>query len=697
MSDAPVDRNRLAESASPYLLDHADNPVHWQPWDDTALDAARKQDRPIFLSIGYAACHWCHVMADESFADEVVAERLNEQFIPIKVDREEHPDLDRFYQTAIQVTRGGGGWPLSAWLTPDGRPFQLATYLPKRSQGGRTGFIEVLDQIARQWKSDRGTIETRADEITEAVRSASGPKGTERGSGAEGDLVTQVAQNLLRVVDHERGGFQSNGPKFPQCYRLRLLLVAWSMTGRETYRDAVSQTLDAMSQGGLYDHVAGGFHRYVTDPDWRIPHFEKMLYDNAMLLGLYAEAATRLDTPRYATIARDTATFMQESFRSDTGGYCSSLDAVADGEEGVTYVWTAPEVRSVIDDERAQSIIIDRFGLTERDEVAGGQVLRVQTSLEELASTHDLDHDTVTDRLEAGLQELLTARASRPQPRRDSKVITAWNGLTISGFARAGAYLDEPAYIEEAASILEFVEETLFEPASGQLWRRFRDGNVAIPGFLSDYAGVAVGAFALYWASGSKDAARFGLQLVDSLLTRFWDEDAEDLTFAQQTEQRAPVDALSARDQSVPSPIAQTVEAVSTAHGFRHDGRIDALVNMLQSRYRGTISASGVNHTALARALDRWEHGPPSVTIVGSHIPADWRSRFQRHPHQLTITRRPAGDELDAELGELGLEVVPPLWQDRFQDGSAPTIYACRGRACGPPTTKLEEALAWLA
>ena len=696
MTDEPARRNRLDESASPYLLDHADNPVHWQPWDDIALDAARERDVPIFLSIGYAACHWCHVMADESFEDETVATHLNEQYVPIKVDREEHPDLDQFYQKAIQATSGRGGWPLSAWLTPDGRPFQLATYLPKEPQRGMPGFIEVLDRLANRWEDDREAIEERADEITEAVDSMTGGPRSEGVTTTGDDQLIEVANSLLRSVDHDHGGFSSSGPKFPHPSRLQLLLCAYELTDRDAYRTAVVRTLDAMADGGMYDHVGGGFHRYATDAEWKIPHFEKMLYDNATLLGLYGEAASRLDEDRYRDVVHETADFMTRSMRDGEGGFYSSLDADTEGEEGLTYVWTPDEIEQAVDDPVTEDILIDRFGIDDSDEIAGGVVLRIQTTVDELANTHDLPADEVVEQIETGLDQLRSTRATRPQPRLDTKVITEWNGLAIAGFARAGAFLDDPSLLAVAQKTLEFIESTMYEEDSGQLWRRYRDGEVAIGGFLSDYAAVAVGAFELHWATGSKDAARFGIDLVDAMLDRCWDPTDAELTFAQRDQQRSPIDALDARDQPTPSPVALAVEALATADGFRDDDRTEAVLDHVRSTYDVASGATAVSQAALTTALDRWHHGPPSVTLVGEPMPDNWRRELQQYPRSLIITTKPATESLDEALDTLGLDEIPPLWRNRTQEDNQPTLYACRGRTCGPPVTDIDAAIEWL-
>ena len=693
MSDTPTSRNRLGDAASQYLRDHAENPVNWQLWDEEALAIAHEHDVPIFLSIGYTACHWCHVMADESFVDDTVAEVLNRHFVPIKVDREERPDLDRYYQTAGQLSGQAGGWPLSAWLTPDGRPFQLATYLPKSPSRGLPGFVEVLERIAKAWERDRTTIENRADQLAAAVTQQHRSTAEQETSIPEDGLVSAVANDLIRVVDLQEGGFQSSGPKFPQVPRLELLLRAWLITGRDTYSKAVERSLTTMTTRGLYDHLGGGFHRYSTDPRWEIPHFEKMLYDNAMLLGLLAEASYRFEEPSFERAAHETASFLEADLRHPDGGFYSALGADADGVEGATYVWTPTAVETAIDDHQISQLVLERFGIDEKAEVADGNVLRVETSIESLAEKHDLTHDAVVALLEQGRKELLEVRRQRPQPPLDDKVLASWNGLAISGYTTAGTMLDEPAYHETALETLGFVEDRLYDAASGQLYRRYHDTSVAIQGFLEDYAAIGKAIFELASATGQHRLIGFGVELVTELLDRFWEPTTGELRFSQQGVIGAPGEAMDTRDRSIASPIALTVGVLADAAGFVDDDRIDVVLGWIEAEYGPSLTTSGVDQAALALALERYRRGPPSITIVEDTLPEGWRNVFRRHPWRPIVTTRPVS--VAETIAMFGLDEEPPLWRNRTQVEGRPTAYPCRGMECGPPVHDPESVLNW--
>ncbi len=372
-------RNRLADEASPYLRQHADNPVNWQPWDETALAAARDRDVPIFLSIGYSACHWCHVMEDESFADEEVARVLNEHFVPIKVDREERPDVDSIYMTVCQLVTGRGGWPLSAWLTPDGRPFYVGTYFPKHARQGMPGFLEVLENVRHSWETDRDEIENRADQWTDAAKNrleetpaeaaVSQRVQTDRQTPTS-ELLSTAADAILRSADREYGGFGSSGPKFPQPARIHLLLRAADRTGRQAYLDVARESLDAMAAGGLYDHVGDGFHRYCVDRDWTVPHFEKMLYDNAELPRAYLAAYQAIGEEHYAEVVHRTLAFVERALTHEDGGFFSTLDAqsettTGEREEGAFYVWTPEQIEAVLGDGLDAELFCARYGITD--------------------------------------------------------------------------------------------------------------------------------------------------------------------------------------------------------------------------------------------------------------------------------------------------------------------------------------------
>ncbi|PSQ43783.1 thioredoxin domain-containing protein, partial [Halobacteriales archaeon QS_9_68_42] len=473
--------NRLDEAASPYLEQHADNPVAWQPWDRQALELARERDVPIFLSIGYAACHWCHVMAEESFEDPETAEILNENFVPIKVDREERPDVDSVYMSVCQMVRGQGGWPLSVWLTPETEPFQVGTYFPPEPKQGMPAFGDLLEDIADSWSDpdERAEIEERAEQWADAVAGELEETPDARGEAPDEGFIDAAASAAVRGADREHGGW-GRGQKFPQPGRLHALLRAFDRTGREEYRDVATTTLDAMVGGGLYDHVGGGFHRYCVDRDWTVPHFEKMLYDNAEIPRALLAGYQVAGDERYAEAVRGTFEFVERELTHLEGGFYATLDAESEDaagerEEGAFYVWTPGTVEDAIEDDTDAALFCDRYGVTEAGNFEHGTtVLTESASLEELAEAYDLDTPALAERLERAHGQAFEAREGRPRPPRDEKVLAGWNGLMISALAEGALVLDE-GYAEPAAEALSFCREHLWDADAGRLNRRFKD------------------------------------------------------------------------------------------------------------------------------------------------------------------------------------------------------------------------------
>ncbi|MFW5949542.1 MAG: thioredoxin domain-containing protein, partial [Halolamina sp.] len=606
MSDSshPEGRNRLAEEASPYLQQHADNPVNWQPWDGDALAEARERDVPIFLSVGYSACHWCHVMAEESFEDEQVAEVLNENFVPIKVDREERPDLDRVYQTVCQLVTGGGGWPLSVFLTPDGNPFYVGTYFPPEPQRQRNvpGFGQLCRQIADSWADpeQRGEMENRAEQWTSAARdrmsparSSTDPTVREEDDGAPGtDVLDDAAAAAIRGADREHGGFGQGGPKFPHPGRVELLLRVAALSDDPEPLTVAENALHAMASGGLYDHLGGGFHRYCVDTHWTVPHFEKMAYDNATLPAAYLSGYRVTGKDRYADVTRATLDFVERELSHPEGGCFSTLDArsetppsrLEDGEEpereeGAFYVWTPAEVRELLD-EPAATLFCRRYGVVSGGNFEGGtSVLNETVPVEELIGAEmAVAGETVTapdsegeidDLLDDAKETLFGAREARPRPPRDEKVLAGWNGLLIETFARAGFVLGDDARIERATSALSFVREQLWDDAETRLSRRFKDGDVAFDGALEDYAFLGRGAFELYQASGDVDALAFALDLAAVITESFYDSEDETLYLASNDAEELVARPQELTDQSTPSSVGAAVSLLLDLDHFK--------------------------------------------------------------------------------------------------------------------------------
>ncbi|WP_226481861.1 thioredoxin domain-containing protein [Natrinema amylolyticum] len=708
----PTERNRLEDEESPYLRQHADNPVNWQPWDEQALEAARERDVPIFLSIGYSACHWCHVMEDESFEDEAVAEVLNQNFVPIKVDREERPDVDSIYMTVCQLVTGRGGWPLSAWLTPEGKPFFVGTYFPKEGQQGQPGFLDLCERISDSWESedDREEMEHRAQQWTDAAKDrleeTPDSAGVDAGGAAEppsSDVLETAADATLRSADRQFGGFGSGGPKFPQPSRLRVLARAYDRTGREEYREVFVEALDAMAAGGLYDHVGGGFHRYCVDRDWTVPHFEKMLYDNAEIPRAFLSGYQLTGEDRYAEIVADTLTFVDRELTHDEGGFFSTLDAQSESpetgerEEGAFYVWTPDEVHDVLEDETDAALFCARYDITESGNFEGRNQPNRVARVSELAGQFDLAEHEILKRLESARQRLFEAREERPRPNRDEKVLAGWNGLMISTYAEAALALGEDDYADTAVDALEFVRDRLWDEDEQRLSRRYKDGNVKVDGYLEDYAFLARGALDCYQATGEVDHLEFALELARVIEVEFWDADQGTLYFTPESGESLVTRPQELGDQSTPSATGVAVEALLALDEFADEDFEEIAATVLET-HADTLEANALEHATLCLAADRLKAGALEVTIAAEELPEAWRDAFASRyfPDRLFARRPPTEAGLEAWLETLGLEDAPPIWAGREARDGEPTLYVCRDRTCSPPTHVVEEALEWL-
>ncbi|PSQ06676.1 thioredoxin domain-containing protein [Halobacteriales archaeon QS_4_69_31] len=741
MTDDPTARNRLDEEESPYLRQHADNPVNWQPWDQQALAAAKDRDVPIFLSIGYAACHWCHVMEAESFQDEEVARRLNEQFVPVKVDREERPDVDSIYMSICQQVTGRGGWPLNAWLTPEGEPFYVGTYFPKEPRRNAPGFAQLLDDIADSWADpeEREEMERRARQWTDAIEGDLEETPDQPGKAPDETVLVEAADAALRGADREFGGW-GRGQKFPQSGRLRVLTRAFDREGRDTYRQVVTEALDAMADGGMYDHLGGGFHRYTTDREWVVPHFEKMLYDNAELPRTYLAGYQLTGTERYREVAAETLAFVERELTHPEGGFYSTLDAESlppgaddtgddagshspggddtggdpepgsgsgdaaaggHGEEGAFYVWTRASVREAVethadvDADLATDLFCDRYGVTPSGNFEGKTVLTLSASVDALAEEYDRDPDEVGRLLAAAEEAALKARETRPRPARDEKVLAGWNGLMVSAFAEA-AVVDDPAWAETASAALSFVREHLWDDDEGRLARRYKDGDVRIQGYLEDYAFLARGALNLYESTGDVGALSFALDLAAVVEEEFWDEDERTLYFTPESGESLVARPQELADRSTPSSAGVAAETLLALSGFVAHDRFETVAAGVVETHGGRIESDPVQHPSLVLAADVLAHGHSELTVAGGR-PTEWRERLAETyvPRRLLAPRPGTDEELAGWVDRLGLAETPPVWAGREARDGEPTVYACQERACSPPRHDLAEALEW--
>ncbi len=702
--------NRLATESSPYLRQHADNPVEWLPWGAEAFAAARAADRPVLLSVGYAACHWCHVMAHESFADPAIAALMNAEFVCVKVDREEHPEVDALYQGLCQAVTGQGGWPLTAFLAPDLRPFYVGTYFPPRARYGRPGLTDVLGGLAQAWRHDRARVRAVAAEWGALIQRlhASGPGSADTPAGSEAPAAPpEAVAALLGQVDALHGGF-GGAPKFPHAEALELLLQA----GGAAAARAVF-TLRAMAGGGIYDQIGGGFHRYSVDEAWQVPHFEKMLYDSALLAPVYLAAFQRTHAADLAQVARGTLDYLLRDLRLPEGGFASSEDAdspAADGgaAEGAFYTWTPAEVLRALGDGAEAETACRHLGITPEGNCAGGRSIPHLQALS-LDQPQELGGPG-TAQLAEILRRLREARAARPRPGRDEKVLAGWNGLAVSALARGGRILGDARYLEAARTTAHFLLCALRRDDGG-LWRRWYAGRAGIPGTLEDYAYLAVGLLDLYEATLEPAWLGEAASLVRAAVERFWDGRAAAfyLTEAQteaQTEapsaspSGAADDLLIARpreDGDAGTPAAQSCAllALLRLQPYVRDPALAAIPAAVFARTAPLLRRHPLGVASLHQALALAVEGALEVVIAappGDPQAEAWLERLRaRHLPRLSLSRIPDPARIP------GLRETPPAWEGRGMHQGRPTLWVCRGHACLPPAHDWEGVAATLS
>jgi uncharacterized protein YyaL (SSP411 family) len=676
--------NHLIHENSPYLLQHAHNPVDWYPWGEAALSRARAEDKPIFLSIGYAACHWCHVMEHESFEDPAIAALMNANFINIKVDREERPDLDSIYMTATMAMTGGGGWPMSVFLTPDLRPFYAGTYFPPTPRFNMPSFHDLLTGVTNAWQNQRAEITRVSAQVTEHIQRAS-ETGGRAAFPLTNSLLDNAADHLHQSYDWGFGGW-GGAPKFPQPMTIEFLLnrlTAPDAKNRENYTKTVTHVLRAMSRGGMYDVVGGGFARYSVDTLWKTPHFEKMLYDNAQLALAYLHGSLVTRDEHFRRVCVETLTFIQRELTDPSGGFYSSLDADSEGEEGKFYVWDYAEIQDLLGAEFY--FFKTAYGLTVTGNWEGKTILQRALDDANLAVRFKTSLPTVVARLEACHQTLLAARGQRIRPGTDDKVLVMWNGLALAAFAEAGRYLQRPDFIATAQRNARFLLDHL-RTADGRLLRSWRAGVARHNAYLEDYAALVLGLLALYQSDPDPDWYQAALALADDMVTHFSDpqggffdtrDDHESLLIR-------PKDI---QDNATPSGNALAANALlqMAAYGDRPEWRKlaeDMLIPMLETAVQYP--------TAFAKWLSTADFalGPVrEVAIVGE----------QRQPlvEILWSAYRP---RLVAALADVPLpDGAPALLRDRPLKDGLPTAYVCQDFTCQQPVNQPEELAAQLA
>ena len=701
--------NRLARERSPYLLQHAHNPVDWFAWGDEAFAKARAEDKPIFLSIGYSTCHWCHVMERESFENGVVAAALNDHFVSIKVDREERPDVGRVYMTFVQATTGSGGWPMSVWLTPDLKPFYGGTYFPPSSRWGRPGFVDILQEIARMWSGDRAKVMQSADALTAQLTSLerTAASASVPGAGALARTVTQFRE----AFDARTGGFGS-APKFPRPSELLFLFREHARTGDRDAREMSLRTLRAMALGGMRDHIGGGFHRYSVDAEWRVPHFEKMLYDQAQLVLAYLEAAQISGDPFYAEIAEDTLLYVHREMTDQAGGFYSAEDADsvppeqaadpgAHKSEGAFYLWRADEIDAAVEPRADADIIKRRFGIEPdgnapidpQQEFTGKNLLYVARSVDDLAQEAGKSAAAIVDVLNSARLRLFDVRGGRPRPHLDDKVLTAWNGLMIGAFARGARLLGtadggaggggEP-YLQAARRAAAFLRDRMWNPGTRTLLRRYRDGHAEIEAYAEDYAFLIFGLLELFQADADPAWLDWAVALQRRQDELFWDD--LDAGWFSTTGRDASVLLRMKEDYDGAEPTASSVSVMNLlvlAHLVDDRAWGDRIERTL--RFFGTrLEQIGRAVPMMGAALSTYTAGLQQIVIAGDAGREGLERSVARRYLPFAITVSASADRLPALAALLPfVAAMQPI------DGCA-AAYVCRDFACQRPVTTVE-------
>ncbi len=704
----PKYTNRLIHATSPYLLQHAHNPVDWYPWGEEALARARAEDKPILLSVGYAACHWCHVMERESFEDEATAQLMNERFVNIKVDREERPDIDSIYMTAVQAMTGGGGWPMTVFLLPDGTPFYGGTYFPPEDRSNIPSFRRVLLSIADAYARRRDELERAGRELVAHIRQATDARLPEAALTPE--VLDDAYAVLHGMFDPDRGGF-GGAPKFPQPMTIEFLLRYAARTGHRLAWEMAARTLRAMAEGGIYDQLGGGFHRYSVDADWLVPHFEKMLYDNALLARVYVEAYQATGEPFYRRIAEETLDYLVREMRHPAGGFFSTQDAdslpapgAAHKEEGAFFVWSAAEVREILGADAA--VFAALYGVSERGNFEGRNILHLRRAPAEVARAMGLPAEQVEAVAARGRRALFAARERRPKPDRDEKILTVWNGMAIRAFAQAAAAFGRDDYRQVAADCAAFVLREL-RTADGELLRTVRRSAFTlqgsplddhrtsatqhaapktlslVPAFLEDHALLADGLLALYEATFDERWLLEARALAETMLARFWDDEIAGFYDTAAGHEQLVVRPRDTGDNATPSGNSAAADVLL---------RLATIFDNPTYRERALAVLAGVAPlmarypTGFGRALAAAEYAlgaPREIVIVGDPQAADTRALLRAVftpflPNKVVMLRNP---DAPSQLEAL------PLLAGRTRIGGRATAYVCQNYACRLPVT----------
>ncbi|SET98733.1 hypothetical protein SAMN05421676_11343 [Salinibacillus kushneri] len=674
--------NGLIHEKSPYLLQHAHNPVKWFPWGEEAFKRARKEEKPVFLSIGYSTCHWCHVMAHESFEDEEMAELLNERFISIKVDREERPDLDSIYMKVCQMMTGHGGWPLSVFLTPDKVPFYAGTYFPIESKYGMPGFKEVVTQLYRKFKEDPEHIAEVTESVINAFEKIKQKKAAERLSI---DITHKAYKQLGRIFDVEDGGFGS-APKFPSAHNLMFLMRYYHFTDKTPARQMVEKTLKSMADGGLFDHIGFGFTRYSTDEKWLVPHFEKMLYDQAALLLAYTEGYQLTKNTDYKRISEQVISFVLREMKNGDGAFLSAIDADSEGIEGKYYTWSEEEIFDVLGDDLGERFS-EVYHITPAGNFEGKNIPNlIRTNWKKIAAKYQMTAQELQEEMDCARLKLFEERKKRVYPHVDDKVLTAWNAFMIAGLARSGKVFNEKRYVEQAQEAMNFIEKHLF--VDGRLMVRYRDGQVQNKGFIDDYAFLLWAYVELYSSTYDLAYLQKGKEIVQDLFSLFWDEEEGGFYFSGNDSETLIAREKEVNDGAIPSGNSVAILMLHKMANLTGEREwLDRVEEMYYS-FKEEIEHYASGSTYFLQSLLLSEYPTKEVVIIGNKRDENREKLLSQLNQSFLPGVFVLVGESEEEIGK-----VAPFAKEYYQMEGKTTVYVCENFACKRPTTDIDEAI----
>jgi uncharacterized protein YyaL (SSP411 family) len=684
-------QNKLAGESSPYLLQHANNPVNWYPWGDEAFAKAKQEDKPVLVSIGYATCHWCHVMAHESFEDKEIARLMNEAFVNIKVDREERPDIDNTYMLVCQMLTGSGGWPLNVFLTPDKKPFYAATYIPREGRQGRPGMRELIPRLSQLWNKEREKILKSTDQIVDAFQQSNT---FEKGNSLDKTILDKAYQQFEGQFDDTYGGFGSS-PKFPSPHNLMFLLRYAQHNPDSNAVAMVEQTLTKMRRGGLFDQIGLGFHRYSTDRKWLLPHFEKMLYDQAMMLLAYTEGWQLTRNTLFKETADELATYLARKLQDKKGGFYSAEDADSEGEEGKFYVWSISEIREVLTPAEAE-LAIEVFNLTEKgnyhDEATGQRtgknIPHLTKSFRELAHERNMEQQKLEGTIESIRKKLLAARQERPHPLLDDKILTDWNGLIIAALAKAGRVFQNDKYTALGEKCWDFISSHMIKD-NQMLYHRYRNGDVAIEGHADDYAFVIWGLIELYESTFKSEYLQAAINLNEQFITQFWDKENGGFYFTSQKAEKLLGRKKEIYDGALPSSNSIAMMNLLRLGRMTGNTNWEQMADEAQMLFSKDIKKAPTSFGATLQSVDFTIGQSQEIIIAGKKGAPDTNEMLMKInssflPRAVILLNDPADDRIQ--------KLVTYLTDFEMQNNHA-TAYVCQNYSCELPTTDPQEMM----